>query len=268
MEVRMSRHINIMLALYLNGCGADVAETIAKDDEVPSTTSAGSCTVNKKDGKAKISCPDGSEAVVEDGEPGPEGSNGTDGSSGVNGSDGATGTAGSSGANGSTGATGTDGTNGTNGTNGIDASSVVVYDSAGYSWGSKIETSGGLAIKMTNGYTMGVEFNSPYAMENTSSRVYFTTADCTGSVYIAANAAQAQDISYVRSRTKWFGTTGSIKTTLNYNSYEDSSGSCTASTSSQAIYYESIEVSMSGYSAKISYATGNPRITDGPFYYD
>lgn len=253
--------INILLATAINGCGADVVETITKDNEAPKKNLSGSCHVVKANGKAKITCPDGSEAIVSDGEKGSNGSDGGNGADGINGADGSDGIDGESGVDGS------DGANGSDGSDGTDASEISIYDSSGYKWGVLYDHDKS-TVKMTNGHIVGVGSGPNYIMEPPNGRIYFTTSDCSGSTYIRASIGVTETLSYSIIRAKWYGNSGSVKANLASESNEDQSGNCTASSATIDTYRDSVEVDMTGYSGHIDYASGYPRFNSGPLFYE
>ena len=119
----------LLLAFCLINCSnppvSTNAPSVVGQPSKVETTKNQTCTIDKVNNNAFISCPDGTSAFIYDGS---NGSDGTNGIQGEKGDKGDTGEAGPQGEKGETGATGQNGTNGINGTDGSSAQNWQVFD--------------------------------------------------------------------------------------------------------------------------------------------
>ena len=265
----MKHLLTILTAITLTSCGADVANQVAGETDEAKTSYIESepCSTSEVEGGAIITCPDGTESFVEDGSDGANGLSGTDGSNGIdglNGTNGSDGLAGSDGAAGSNGSDGSNGATGTAGTNGSDSLSRKVYDSAGVYWGtSHTETN---YINLTNGAIMRFSTSSPYDFASAGLRFY-ASADCTGAFSLGFTNPSVSNLHYNTSDGKWFVPKGdTIAFNANFASKLDNLGNCQVGSISPTVSYDSLEVDMSSYTARFTFAGPTVRIINGPMF--
>lgn len=196
-------------------------DTPASNDAPPTAAqmavaSAAGCTVAKTGNHMTMTC--GSTSATFE-----VGSNGNNGNDGRDGHDGAAGNAGPSGPAGATGAAG----------------GMTVTDGAGVALGNLINSlpsNGALIHNATENVVAAYQTfgdGQPYAYLATVTALYYTDANCAGSIYAPATGLHASkelfvfDPNRTGTTTTVYKTSSTVRASVNSNSYIDSSGVCT-----------------------------------------
>lgn len=195
------KYVTMMVILscsMISGCeGTDPVDAVtgtravANTAEVEPSGGAGTaCTVSSVSGGFKVSCPDGTSAIVPNGAMGATGPQGSAGSNGSNGATGASGAAGVNGTNGTNGANGSNGSNGANGAVGATGASgnVLALRGANGTYigdafvGYQSGSIGQNAMVWDDASNAVVPINSDGTIS--IGWLYFTTANCSGGAYV------------------------------------------------------------------------------------